>query len=97
MTDESTGNLDWLQGPPEHDQIRFYLDSGDGVVFTEEQREALEQFMQSLITDEVSAHGTPMCPWDFSCSNYSTCGPKSLCGAKPICNPQSCNITGVML
>jgi hypothetical protein len=91
VSDDAPKELGWLQGPPDPDRVRFYLDVGDNVEFTEEQKDALDRFMTSLIEEEVSGHQFG-CPAYTPCNNYTTCSPKALCEAKPICNPQSCNI-----
>jgi hypothetical protein len=88
--EQEPDDLSWLQGPTGPDRVRFFLDVGENVEFTEEQRTLLEQFLETLVEEEeVVGHAAD---GGEGCSNYTNCSPKMLCEAKPICSPQSCNI-----
>src|SRR5256885_2140021 len=72
MPDEEEGARRWIVEPPGPGEVAFHLSIGEGVELTEEQEQALSDFVKSLETSdaEVTGHGkTGPCAW--KCTDHS--------------------------
>jgi hypothetical protein len=66
----------WIVTPPEAGEVQFHLATGEGVVVTDDLRQAVEQLLAALQMQEVHGYAScfPRCIELNKCGNFSCNG-----------------------